>query len=144
MKTLLLILLATILLHQVSRSQTNDSLEAIYKSNTIYRSGVRFQKGTSALSYHDLAIEFITPETQQLYLKSKQLQTKAIVFNIASVGLALFTTFSSAKKSVTTPVALGSGLLGLISLILRSHSSKLLDKAIWITNGQTLFSQNHP
>ncbi|MEO9032375.1 MAG: hypothetical protein ABI285_03975 [Ginsengibacter sp.] len=66
MKTVLLILLATTLLHQVSRSQANDSPQATYKNNTIYRSGTRFQKGSSKLTYHDLANEFITPETKHL------------------------------------------------------------------------------
>ncbi len=143
MKTFLLFLLATILLHQVSWSRANDSLESSYKNNTIYRSGTRFQKGAAKLTYHILPNAFIAPETKCLYFKSKQLQTTATVFNIASVRLALFFTFSSAKQTVTTPVAVSSGILGLISPILHPHSSKLLDKAIWITNGQTLFKQNH-
>ncbi|MEO8416085.1 MAG: hypothetical protein ABI472_20660 [Ginsengibacter sp.] len=134
--------LAIILLNHAGYTQSADSLNSLYKNNTIYRSGNKFERGNTKLNYYDLAREFTTPATQHLYFKSKQLQTTALVCNIVSVGLAVFSTVSSAKQSITISAAATSGLFGLLSIIIHTRSSKFLDKAIWITNGETMFNRN--
>lgn len=142
LKTLLLLVLAITSLPHAAASQNIDSLKKVYRDNTIYRSGMKFEKGNTTLTYHDLAREFTTPETQHLYIKSKHLQTTATIFNVLSAGLAVFSTVSSGKQSSTISAAVSSAVLGLVSIILHTRSAKFLDKAIWINNGETLFNRN--
>ncbi len=143
MKNFVITLSVILFLNFTSASQNIDSLKSIYNSSTIYRAGGSFIKGDSRLSLRELSTEFTSPETQKLYFKSKSNLTTGAIFNVASLGLAIFSTLTSHRQSTNIELGVGTGILGLIGIIFHTHSAKLMDKAIWIRNRETLFNISH-
>ncbi len=124
-------------------SQNIDSLRNIYNSQTIYRSGNKFIIGNRKLTVYDLKDEFTSAETRQLYFQSKKLSTAGTIFNLASVGMAVYSTLSSHKQIVNIELASATGLLGIIGILFHTRAASFLDRAIWTANKETLFNITH-
>lgn len=143
MRNLFLSATCVLFLSFSSSSQNIDSLRNIYNSQTIYRSGNKFIIGNQKLTFSDLKNKFTSPETRQLYFQSKKLSTAGTIFNLTSVGMAIYSTLSSHKKIVNIELASATGLLGILGILFHARAASFLDKAIWKENKETLFNITH-
>jgi len=129
--------------HICSYSQNMDSLVTLYNSNTIHRFGNKFIKGNQMLYFGDLVREFRTPVTGMLYLKARRRLLVARIFNLASLGVVIYSLFhiNSVRSSVEYMVV--TGVLGYTGAYFQSSSSKFLDQAIWERNRAIIFGPGY-
>lgn len=121
-----------------SIAQNTEAFNKIYNTQTIYQSGNKYMKGNQRLTYHDLATEFTTPRTQDLYRKSRKKLVLSRVFNVASLGLIVAAILTKTTVSGSIKFAVGTGLTGLGSAYFLTESSKYVQQAIWERNRDVL------
>lgn len=126
-----------------SFSQSKDSLIKIYNTQTIYRFGNKYIKGTEKLTYKDLRLEFNTPSTREMYNKSKRKLWVSRIFNVASLGLIVASVFTKTNINGSIEFAAGTGILGLCGIYYQTQSSKYLEMAMWEKNREVLFNTVH-
>lgn len=125
-----------------SSSQSHDSLLRIYNNQIIYRSGTKFMKGSEKLSFRDLKLNFNSGTTKDLYYKSKSRLALSRLFNVASLGLAVVSVFTSTNTAGSIKFAVGTFALGVAGIYYHDRSSSYLDRAIWLKNKVILFGTN--
>lgn len=126
-----------------SYSQKMDSLVTIYNINTIHRLGNKFIKGNQMLYFGDLVREFRTPVTGMLYLKARRRLLVARIFNLASLGVVIYSLFHFNSVRSSVEYVVGTGVLGYAGAYFQSSSSKFLDQAIWERNRAIIFGPGY-
>lgn len=143
MKYFIILFSILVIVHLKSIGQFSESLLKTYNDQTLYHSGTMFMKGTQKLSYRDIRLEFNSTATKNLYQKSQNKLVLSRIFNIASLGLAIFSTLTKTNTAGAIELAVGTGVLGLGGIYFHNQSSKYLDKVIWLRNKEVLFNVNH-
>ena len=115
----------------------------VYNNKTIYRFGNKYIKGGEKLTYKDLRLEFSTPSTRAMYIKSKRRLLTGRIFNVASVGLVIASVVTKTNIKGSAEFAAGTGILGLTGIYYQTQSSKYLERAIWERNKEVLFNPVH-
>jgi hypothetical protein len=126
-----------------SYSQNTDSLVTIYNSNTIHRFGNKFIKGNQILYFGDLVREFRTPATGMLYLKARRRLLVARIFNLASLGVVIYSLFHINSVRSSVEYAVVTGVTGYTGAYFQASSSKFLDQAIWERNRAIIFGPGY-
>ena len=139
----LLFLISAIFLHYHCCSQNLESLRAIYKTETIYRSGSSFIKGGNNLRFADLEHELSDSKLGlEFFLKSKSNRTASKILRIVSI-VSIFTImpFISDNRNATFGFVAGNFILNGTSTYYTARSDKYIDQAIWYRNAEVLFPQ---
>ncbi len=116
----------------------------IYNMNTIHRLGFRFIKGDQTLYFHDLQREFSTPYTLGLYQKARRKLIVGRIFNLASLGVFVYSLFHINSVRNSIEYAVGTGVLGYAGSAFQASSNKYVDQALWERNRGVLFGNNPP
>lgn len=119
-------------------SQGNDAFNKVYNTQTIYQFGNRYMKGNQPLTYRDLAMEFNTPRTHEMYLRSKRKLFIGRMFNVASLGVIIASIFVKSNTGGSVEFAVGTGLLGLGGLYFQTESARYVQRALWERNRDVL------
>lgn len=119
-------------------SQSRDSLVQLYNTQTIYHYGNKFVKGSQKLSYQDLRLEFTTPETREMYKKSKSRLIISRAFNVTSLAVIIASVFTKTNVAGSLEFAASTGILGLAGIYYQTQSSKFVERAIWEKNKEVL------
>lgn len=134
-----LLLLIFLVIASSSFAQSNDSLKKIYDEQTIYHFGNRFLKGTTVLTYQQLAGEFNTQRTLQLYQISKRKAGIGRIFNLGSVAVFIVSLFTKTNTLGSIGFAAGAGALSLTGYYFQTQSNLFVERALWEHNQQVLF-----
>ena len=123
--------------------QNRDSLLKIYNSQSIYRFGNKFIKGTTVLSYEQLQKEFTTPQTLSLYFISRKKASTGRIFNLGSFAVFVVSLFTKTNTLGSIGFIAGSGLLNLTGFYFQTESSMYVERALWEHNREVLFGSNY-
>jgi len=140
-KYCLVLTLVFVFTHSDVCSQTRDSLLGVYDHSTIYRFGNAFMKGNQRLTYNDLAFEFTSPRTFEMYQKSKRRIRISRVLNFSSIAVIIVSVFTHTNVKGSIEFAVATGTLGLGALYFQTESGKYIDRAIWEKNRDILLGQ---
>jgi hypothetical protein len=121
--------------------QTRDSLLQVYNHSTIYRFGNVFMKGNTRLTYEDLAFEFTSPRTLEMYQRSKRRIRISRILNFSSIAVVIISVFTHTNIKGSIEFAVVTGSLGLGALYFQTESGKYIDQAIWEKNRDILYGK---
>lgn len=122
--------------------QNRDSLLKIYNTQTIYRLGNKFIKGTTVLNYEQLQREFTTPQTLSLYFISRKKASVGRIFNLGSFAIFIASLFTKTNTLGSIGFIAGTGLFSLTGFYFQTESSMYVERALWEHNREILLGNN--